>query len=213
MISIRSIDTPSPRSRVRLLVLDDGDLTVITSAATVREMGLSDGDTFESISQMQDAITSAEYPVALERAYEVIGYRDRSIRELSDALKRDGYSGITVRSVLDRLLELGYLDDEAYAARYVRSALGARKGLRKITHELEKRGVNSEYIDAALQSSTDEPIHDIEQENARAIATRIVRPGCDRRERERALRRLVAKGYSFEVARDAVGWAFLDGAS
>jgi regulatory protein len=58
---------------------------------------------------------TGEADKALRYAYKLLSYRQRSIKELGDRLRRKGFSPACVRQALERLEGLGYLDDGALA--------------------------------------------------------------------------------------------------
>ena len=107
---------------------------------------------------------------------------------------------------LARLREDGYLDDERYARLYVEDKRGLEQwGAERIRRDLTARGVDRELVEAALGAGAPES----ELHRALALLRRRfpVAPD-DRRERERALRMLLRKGYDYEVARQALASAF-----
>jgi len=58
---------------------------------------------------------AVEFDKAVRYAYKLLGYRQRSIKELGDRLKRKGFSSSCIRDTLEPLKSLGYLDDHALA--------------------------------------------------------------------------------------------------
>jgi regulatory protein len=94
--------------------------------------------------------------------------------ELSRKLGRRGYPEIDVRSALDRLLELGYLDDRAFAEGHVRRRK-AGLGPLALSAELSARGVDRQVADGALAG------FDIEAQLA--SATRLAERLCGHRTR------------------------------
>ena len=58
---------------------------------------------------------------ALESAVRLLSYRPRSERELSDRLGRKGFARPAIDAALERLRELGYVDDAAFARSWTES--------------------------------------------------------------------------------------------
>ena len=52
---------------------------------------------------------------AVQYAYKLLGYRERSIKELENRLKIKGFSAPCAKEVLVHLQDLGYLDDASFA--------------------------------------------------------------------------------------------------
>ncbi len=85
-----------------------------------------------------------------ECALALLEFRDRTERELRQKLKEREYSAEEIEETVLFLKEYRYLDDEAYAGRYIR-ACAARKSRRQIRADLERKGVSREIIDLQLQ--------------------------------------------------------------
>lgn len=132
----------------------------------------------------------------------------RTRAQLEDKLRDRGCEAQVAARVLDRMTAVGLVDDEAYAEMFVRSKQET-KGLASgaLRHELRKKGVADEVVDAALEEI--EPEH--EKEQARALATRRLRSmrGLDREVQARRLAGFLArKGYTpgvaYQVIREAL---------
>jgi regulatory protein len=128
------------RGGIRVFV--DGEFWAKLDAGVVAELGLWEG-TVLSDEDLAEARVAGEKPLAMNRALNILGYRARAKGELGQRLLRAGYAEETVRGVLSRLEELGYLDDEEFARERVRA--GARKyGPRRILGDLRRTGVDEE---------------------------------------------------------------------
>jgi regulatory protein len=135
----------------------------------------------------------------------------RSRAQLEDALRRRHCPHDVAVAVLDRMEEVGLVDDEAYAAMLVRSRQGGR-GLarRALAAELRTKGVDDEVARAALD--TVDPGE--EEERARALVARRLTQlhGLDAAVQVRRLAGMLArKGYPSDVVmrvvREAVATA------
>jgi regulatory protein len=77
--------------------------------------------------------------------------RAYSVYEMRTYLERRAEDKDVVKSVLDRLKHLDYLDDARYARQFVRLHTELRKrGAFRIARDLRARGVPDRYIEAAL---------------------------------------------------------------
>ncbi|MBX7453295.1 recombination regulator RecX [Mycolicibacterium sp. 3033] len=136
--------------------------------------------------------------------------RARTRAELQTQLTKRGYPEDVSAAVLDRLTQVGLIDDEDFAEQWVRSRrLRAGKGKRALAAELRTKGVDTEVISAALSGI------DAGAERTRAeelVRDRLRReklgdPG-DREADNRVARRLVGmlarRGYSQSMALDVV---------
>ncbi len=88
---------------------------------------------------------------ALGTGLRLLGGRAHSQVELQRKLARRGYTSDEVVAALDRLDELGYLNDLAFAEGFVR-VRSASRGPRALSAELAKRGVGRAQAEQALAS-------------------------------------------------------------
>lgn len=132
----------------------------------------------------------------------------RTRRQLEDKLRERGCEPEVARRVLDRMGEVGLIDDEAYAEMFVRSRQET-KGLAAdaLRHELRGKGVSDDVIASALEEIDPER----EKEQARALVARRLRTmrGLERDVQTRRLAGFLArKGYgsgvSYQAIREAV---------
>ena len=87
----------------------------------------------------------------LEAAARFLEPRARSVAEVRRRLTGAGYQAALVDGAIDRLLELGVLDDEAFARSWVESRDRARpRGERAIRQELATKGVDRPTVDLVL---------------------------------------------------------------
>lgn len=132
--------------------------------------------------------------------------RARTRAELEGRLAKRGYPNNVTVTVLDRLADVGLIDDADFAEQWVRSRrVNAGKGKRALAAELRNKGVDNEVITAALAG--------IDAGAERERAEQLVRDKL-RREKlgdeddTKVVRRLVGmlarRGYSQTMALDVV---------
>ena len=80
--------------------------------------------------------------LAREKCLSLLATRARTRAELAEALRRQGVAEAVARQVLDRLTEVGLVDDRAVAEAYAERQAG-RKGPRAIVAALSRRGVDA----------------------------------------------------------------------
>lgn len=127
--------------------------------------------------------------------------RERSRAELGEWLTRRGLDELERAAVLDRLEEVGELDDARFARRYAEDKRELSGwGPERIRESLLSRGVPLEQVEAALDADS------IDEQLDRA-AELLERKGGDLDSdvaRGRALGFLTRRGYDYEVAYEAV---------
>ncbi|MDQ3912194.1 MAG: RecX family transcriptional regulator [Actinomycetota bacterium] len=135
------------RGRATLFV--DGEPWAELDPAVVAERGLFEGVEL-SQEELADARVEGEKPLAMNRAFYALGYRARSKGELRQRLRRGGYAEATVDEVVQRLEEMGYLDDEEFAKTTVRDK-ASKYGPHRIYSDLRRAGVNGETAQGAVE--------------------------------------------------------------
>jgi regulatory protein len=129
----------------------------------------------------------------------------RTRAELAGQLKKRGYHDDVSAKVLDRLAEVGLVDDAAFADQWVQlRRASAAKGNRALAAELKTKGLDGDVIEAALNGL------DASSENDRAVKlvrSRLRRENLDG-DQAKVARRLVGmlarRGYSETVCFDVV---------
>ena len=147
---------------------------------------------------------------ALEAALRLLSYRPRSERELRIRLARKGFGGGVVRQTLDRLRELGYVNDADFARFYIETQQASRPRAQRIVRaELRWRGVPPPLAEEATAGIEDgEAAYRAASRRARALRE-LDYP----RFRERLGGFLTRRGFSYGVARTTIErcWAELGG--
>ncbi len=106
----------------------------------------------ESLAERRARRAAVEDPaVVLEAAARFLEVRSRSVVEVRRRLREAGYRADLAEGAIERLIELGMLDDAAFARAWVESRDRARpRGARALRDELRRKGVASEDIEGAL---------------------------------------------------------------
>ncbi|HVM97155.1 MAG TPA: regulatory protein RecX [Candidatus Acidoferrales bacterium] len=127
--------------------------------------------------------------------------RDRSSAEVHRRLEAAGVESTLVEATLQRLRNLGYVDDTRFASSYAEMAARRGHGSERVRSELEARGVNREAVEAAIGNSFEN-----ERELAqRALARHQTKPPTTANERARAARFLLNRGFPEAVVLAIIG--------
>src|SRR5438067_1624309 len=89
-------------------------------------------------------------------ALRILGYRFNSEAELRRKLAAKKFDAPVIAATLDRLRGEKWLDDERFAAAFVRTRLQKQIGRARIRRELMAAGVASEISERALRENADE---------------------------------------------------------
>ena len=140
--------------------------------------------------------------LAVGRGLAYISQRDRTRWEVNNQLARRGYDEPTVALAIERLVEMGYLDDSLFCQRFAedRRVLDGW-GDSRIKRRLRELGIQRDTLDESF------PVSEGSQELDRAVeflAKRVRGPIEADADRRRAMGLLVRRGYSAQVASDAI---------
>ena len=162
--------------------------------------------------------------VVLEAAARFLEPRARSVAEVRRRLTGAGYKPELVDGVIERLLEFGMLDDEAFARAWVESRDRARpRGERAIRQELGLKGVDRSTIDLVLaerrEAVAGQPGDDGETASPDRVAAErllvrharsLARVADPRQRRQRAYALLARNGFDPEVCRTVAAMVDVD---
>jgi regulatory protein len=145
--------------------------------------------------------------VVMEAAAAFLAVRPRSVAETRRRLRHLGYRHELIEQVVERLIEMDYLDDAEFARAWVESRDRARpRGESALRRELTLKGIERETIATVLEERTAASAG-----ADRAAAERLLerkRSALERepdvaRRRQRAYALLARNGFDPEVCREA----------
>ena len=98
-----------------------------------------------------EQIDKEEFSKARNKAFKLLSYRERTIKEIEDRLRKKEFSEAVIKAVVDFLLEKDYLNEERFAEMWIRSRKKHHpRGRKLIYKELKNKGVNQRIINNAL---------------------------------------------------------------
>ena len=146
----------NPRKPGRYAVHLDGKSVAIVNAAFLHDSGLRVGTVVDEAAGDR-LMMAARKLEAFDRATAALGRRARSAHELERWLLQRGFDRADVTDALQRLTELGAIDDSQFARAFARSrALGKGMSRRRLAQELARRGVDRPMADAAIAEVLEE---------------------------------------------------------
>ena len=128
--------------------------TEFLNVDTVRQFNLKAGASLP-LSAWEQIKSEEEYRKAKERALYLLDYKDYSYVELFHKLEKN-YSEETCYRVMDKMVELGTINDRRYAAGLARHYIEVKKfGRYKAYQQMKLKGLTKEVIDEALDKYED----------------------------------------------------------
>ena len=141
--------------------------------------------------------------LVLEAALRFLEARQRSAAEVRRRLLVHGYRAEMVEGAIERLVELGMLDDAAFARAWVESRDRARpRGERALRQELRTKGIDRVVIDETIdERDVERP--DADEEAGRRLlerhASALARVPDARARRQRAYALLARNGFDADL--------------
>ncbi len=155
--------------------------------------------------------------VVMEAAATFLSVRSRSVEETRRRLNHLGYPAALCDQVVERLVQMHYLDDLEFARAWVESRDRARpRGEVALRRELQLKGVGDDTIAEVLvqraqaaaerQDPDDELVLDADREAARKLlgkrASALRRESDPRRRRQKAYALLARSGFAPDVCHE-----------
>jgi len=146
--------------------------------------------------ELKEMIDLSNERRAKEKALWLISYRDHSKKELKEKIQRTCDSDAAEKAV-ERMEELGLVNDEVFAQRYARKLLLQKKMTRRAAvFELTRKGIDKETAEAVLEEI------DVDyRDNIREIIEKKYRNLGDEKIKRRAVAALQRLGYGWDDIR------------
>ncbi len=139
---------------------------------------------------------------ARKKAMDLLMHNDRTEAELRERLLKKGFDAFGVEDAVSDVKSFGYVDDERYARNYV-EFYRQRKSARQLAQDLQRRGVDTLYIESALSESGSD-----EAALKRALEKKVANPRklaeYSFEEKQKVMAYLYRKGFQMEDIRRIV---------
>lgn len=89
----------------------------------------------------------------MDLVWKFLTYRSRSEKELKDYLRKKRFSDDTIRTVIKRVKEMGYVNDTKFARDWANYRKNQGKGSELIKMELRSKGIENDVISEIVSSS------------------------------------------------------------
>jgi len=177
----------------------DGEYAVSVDTMTFLSTGKKVGSEITD-DELYELIETSKYNRAKEKALYLIEYRNRTKKELYDKLVVLFGENASERAI-ERLEELGLINDEKYAREYAEVLL-ERKGFsrQRAEFELMKKGIDKDMIEEILDELEPEPVEQIRK----LLQTKFARRLSNEKDLAKTVNSLKAMGYRWSDINDAV---------
>lgn len=189
---------PSKRVEGRwLAVLEDGSILRLGENEVI-DFALYAGKELTE-EEAEAMMASARRGIWKEKTLDLLTRKPQSRKELERKLKEWGAGEADSAALCDRMEELGYLNDAAYAAQVVRYYSAKGFGEKKLRDELYRRGIPRDLWDQALDQAED-PAEAIDV----FVAKKLAGKDPDRKELQKVSAALARRGYSWSDINDSL---------
>lgn len=157
-------------------------------------------DTIVDESEIERLIEKCEFSKAYKYSLYLMGRKDYTSFEMESKLKNKEYSNITIKITIEKLKDLGFINDTKFSEKYLHDSLYIKKqGIQKIKYELGRKGITKDEIEGI------EIDENIEYQNALDLAQKKYKliVGKDN-VRDKLFRFLIGKGYDFELIKKVI---------
>jgi regulatory protein len=137
---------------------------------------------------------------AMEKAYRLLSFRQRSKQEITDRLL-EKFDERTTQKALEKLERYGYINDTEFARVWV-SSRAAGRGKKALAFELKRKGVSKDIIEDSLANLSG----DQEEDAAYKIVTAKSKYlGLDNKELYKKVAPFLAsRGFSYETIKKVI---------
>lgn len=138
------------RNPNRYSIFIDGEFVLGIDKKTVEDMDLRVGKLVDE-KDLKKITSQEELNKAQAYALMLLGYRERSLREIKIRMRQKGYEEKLVEKVVKYLKDRNLINDKRFTQLWAESRIKKGYGRWRIQSELEQKGVNREITDEILK--------------------------------------------------------------
>ena len=192
------ITAVEPRRKQMCALFIDGEYVMNLDAQTLIENRFDVGREIDD-DELREIIDKSNERRAKEKALWLISYRSHSKKELFDKLKRS-FDEASAQKAVDRMEELGLINDEEFARLYARKLVNGKKmSVKAAEFELYRKGIDKITAEQVLGELEYDP-----QTQIIEFITKKYKNIQDEKIKRRAVAALQRKGYSWEEIKQAI---------
>ncbi len=149
-------------------------------------------------------LDAEESKKAISQAINLLSYRQRTEKEISDRLRRKEFGQVAIDNALDYCRENNYLNDRAFAEAFVNDKLNLSKlGVERIRYELMLKGISKDIIERVLILDKDDQ-YDLAKEVAEKKLKSYANDD-DKAKYRKLSSFLQRRGYPYEIIKKVLG--------
>ena len=192
------ITAVEPRRKQMCALFIDGEYVMNLDAQTLIENRFDVGREIDD-DELKEIIDKSNERRAREKALWLISYRSHSKKELTDKIRRT-CDEESAQKAVERMEELGLINDEDYARRCAEQLIFTKRLSRRgAVAELSRKGIDRDLAEEAV-----EELDVDEQENIRFVIEKKYRDIADEKIKRRAVACLQRMGYGWDDIKSVI---------
>lgn len=190
----------TPKRKGLSAIYIDGEFALKLDTETVLASRFSAGSEITD-EELKSLIDSSNEKRAKERALWLISYRDHSKKELEEKVRRASDDD-SARKAVERMEELGLVNDEKFARRYAEELINVKHlSVRGARYKLTEKGIDRDLADSILEELDPDPREHIQI----IIDKKYSRALSDEKGKRRCISALQRMGYSWSDINAVLG--------
>ena len=176
----------------------DGEYQITTDVDFWAENFIKDGTEIDE-DEWQELVVKINYKKAVNKCYDLLSRRDHSVKELRTKLLHT-VDEVSAEKAIDRMIELGYLNDEHYAEVLLKHLRDDKKmSSAFIKQEMCKRGISSEIINNLFEDNEIDNVSSV----CELILTKYARKLNQEGGKDKVFAALQRKGFKYSDIKEA----------
>lgn len=189
--------TPQKRNKDFYNIYIDGEFFCSLDYESIYIMKLKEGSEVDEKLLLQTSAQSA-YKKAMNYSLNLIAKYSKTKQELIKKLREKEYDNETIDSVINRLMDLGYINDEVYIETFIRSKKAGNQTINKkvLYNKLLQKGLDRELVEKCLNNEEIDE-YDIAMKAAEKKLRNL--KGSPREKKAKLYAYLYGKGFEYET--------------
>lgn len=198
-MKLTSEDHPE-RFKATSLLLDEEEWKIVY--CKFAKGFLSKLKTCQSLEELQEKFNQIEYERGKNYALWLLGEKGGTRKGLEAKLRNKYLSENAIKTILDDCVDLGYLNDEAWASSFIRLQKQKKYGKKVIAQKLRMKGIEGSLIEHLLEE--DESSNETEQVRELLEGKYRNRLLSDPKEKAKTIAAIIRRGYGPHLVMDLV---------
>ncbi len=192
---MKVIELKQRRKSITAVIFDDGSELLLDSELILAENIMVGSE----INNQAELLYKSDYKRAKSRALWYLSRSDHSEKALYDKLVRGEFSEQAARAAVERMCELGLVNDEAYAERLAEYLMESGISKREAEFKMINKGIPRDLAKALLQSEENE-VEKIKYLLEHKYANKL----ADEEQIKKVFAALIRKGFSYGDVKSAL---------